>query len=90
MVVSSANSSPLAVKLQSKYQIIKNHQVGHLYNEANLMAAMDHPFVCKLKGLAQDRKMVYLYLEYVDGGDLMNILNKFHKLDADYAKFYIS
>lgn len=53
------------------------------------MATLDHPFVLKMKGLAQDKRMVYLYLEHVEGGDLMGILNKFKKLQPEYARFYI-
>ena len=40
------------MKLQSKYQVIKNQQVDHLYNEANLMATIDHPLIIKMRGMA--------------------------------------
>ena len=37
-----------AVKLQSKYQLIKNAQEGHLHNEIELMSKMDHPLILKM------------------------------------------
>lgn len=53
------------------------------------MSAIDHPFIIKLKGLAQDKRMVYLYLEHVEGGDLMGVLNRFKKLEPEFASFYV-
>lgn len=61
-----------------------------MYNEATLMAKIDHPFILNMKGIAQDRRIVYIYLEYMKCGDLMGVVNKFKKLEADLAKFYVS
>eukprot|EP00356_Strombidium_inclinatum_P014228 CAMPEP_0170479140 /NCGR_PEP_ID=MMETSP0208-20121228/475_1 /TAXON_ID=197538 /ORGANISM="Strombidium inclinatum, Strain S3" /LENGTH=394 /DNA_ID=CAMNT_0010751485 /DNA_START=72 /DNA_END=1253 /DNA_ORIENTATION=- len=80
----------LAVKLQSKYQLIKNKQVDHLYNEATLMAKLEHPFILQMKGISQDKRVMYIYLEYMKCGDLMEVVNKFRKLDPALARFYVA
>ena len=41
-----------AVKLQSKYQLIKNKQEGHVLNEMQCSIRFDHPFVLDLRGVA--------------------------------------
>ena len=41
-----------AVKLQSKYSLIKGAQEAHLHNEIELMSQMDHPLILKMKGVA--------------------------------------
>eukprot|EP00355_Strombidium_rassoulzadegani_P002791 CAMPEP_0168610686 /NCGR_PEP_ID=MMETSP0449_2-20121227/1923_1 /TAXON_ID=1082188 /ORGANISM="Strombidium rassoulzadegani, Strain ras09" /LENGTH=218 /DNA_ID=CAMNT_0008651015 /DNA_START=372 /DNA_END=1028 /DNA_ORIENTATION=- len=43
-----------------------------------------------MKGMAQDKRMVYIFMENVEGGDLMGMLSTFKKLDVEYAQFYIS
>lgn len=40
----------MAVKIQSKYNLIKNKQEEHLYNEISLMNDMDHPNIVKMNG----------------------------------------
>lgn len=54
------------------------------------MSQIDHPFILKMKGLAQDKRIVYMYLEFMEGGDLMGVINKFKKLEPEYAQFYIA
>ena len=48
------NSSPnyFAVKLQSKFQLVKSSQESHLYNEISIMSSLDHPLILKMKGVA--------------------------------------
>ena len=41
-----------ASKFQSKYQLIKQKQMGHLHNEIFIMNTLNHPFVLKLNGVA--------------------------------------
>lgn len=84
------DSRMMAVKLQSKYQLIKNKQQGHLFNEVNIMKDLNHPMILKLKGVSQDKRIVFMYLEFMKGGDLMSIVNKFEKLELNHARFYIA
>ena len=79
----------MAVKIQSKYNLIKNKQEEHLFNEISLMCDIDHPNICKMNGCSQDKRIVYLYIEYMRGGDLIGVINKFKKLQTDHARFYI-
>ena len=43
------------------------------------MNQLDHPFILKLNGVAQDKRIVYMYTDYLPSGDLMGILNEFDK-----------
>jgi protein kinase A len=78
----------MAVKLQSKYQLIKGKQVQHLFNEISIMNKLDHPFILKLNGVAQDKRIVYMFTDFMPCGDLMGILNHFDKLDIEKTVFY--
>ena len=52
------------------------------------MKTLDHPFILRLEGVAQDKRIVYMYTEYMVCGDLMETISKFGKLSVDHAKFY--
>jgi hypothetical protein len=52
------------------------------------MNNLDHPFIMKLNGVAQDKRIVYMYSDFMPSGDLMGVINKFDKLKVDHAKFY--
>lgn len=43
------HSGMYAVKLQSKYQLIKGKQQEHLLNEIQCMNSLDHPFILDLQ-----------------------------------------
>lgn len=48
----ASSKKEMAVKLQSKYQMIKSKQEQHLFNEISLMNKMNHPFILKLNGVS--------------------------------------
>ena len=52
------------------------------------MGQLDHPFILKLNGVSQDKRMVYMFTEYMMCGDLMATVNKFTKLSANHTRFY--
>lgn len=51
---------------------------------------MDHPNIIALNGCSQDKRIVYIYLEFMKGGDLMGVINKFKKFEAEMGRFYIA
>jgi serine/threonine protein kinase len=54
------------------------------------MKALDHPMILKMNGVSQDKRIVFMYLEFMKGGDLMTVVNKFEKLEVNHARFYIA
>ena len=78
-----------AVKLQSKYELIKGKQEEHVFNEMKIMNEISHPFILDLRGVAQDNRILYMYIDFMPNGDLMKVINRFIQLDVYQAKFYI-
>jgi len=62
-----------AVKLQSKYQTTTKKMHKHMFDEINVMAQIDHPFIVKLFDVAQDQNIIYLYMEFMPA-DLFEVL----------------
>lgn len=84
----SCHSECIAVKLQSKAKIIAGKTQQHLLNEINIMGVINFPLIMDMKSVAQDEKLVYIYLEFVKYGNLMKVMNTFTKLDRSKAEFY--
>lgn len=77
-----------ALKILKKSEVIRLKQVDHIRNEIRIMSCVDHPFVVNLVGFMQDRKRIYMLLEYVPGGELFTHLRAVEKFSSDAAKFY--
>jgi serine/threonine protein kinase len=77
-----------AIKILSKYAIIKAKQVDHVYNELSLQQQLRHPFIVSMKAVQQDSRSLYMMMEYVDGGELYRLIQKEGKLDMPLARFY--
>ena len=67
----------LAVKLQSKFLLLKKKQVEHVFNEIQIMTEINNPFILKMRGVAQDNRIMYMYVDYMKHGDLLGALNQF-------------
>ncbi|KAK1931053.1 putative serine/threonine-protein kinase [Phytophthora citrophthora] len=70
------NRKPVAVKML----IIATRAMNDLLAEAKMIVTMDHPNIISLVGVAWDSLSdLCLVLEYVDGGDLRSLLDKYLK-----------
>ena len=49
---------------------------------------MDHPLILKMKGVSQDKRIIYIYVEYIESGDLMKVLNQMTRVPPSIASFY--
>lgn len=47
------------------------------------MKLLDHPFVLGLKGIAQDKRFIFMFMDYVPTGDLMGVIEHFDGLNPD-------
>ena len=61
-----------------------------MFNEISIMKTTNHPMILQMNGVSQDKRMVFMYLEFIKGGDLMSVVNKFEKLQVNHARFYIA
>jgi hypothetical protein len=38
------------------------------------MNNLNHPMILKMNGVSQDKRIVFMYLEFIKGGNLMGVL----------------
>ena len=77
------------MKILKKIEILDTKIVEHLYNEYKILCKIYHPFILQLKGInTKDPKALYYLFEFVQGGDLLNLLERNLKFPEEQAKFY--
>lgn len=79
-----------AMKIMKKSEMLRKNQVNHIRAERDVLALADNPWVVKLHFSFQTEKNLYLVMEYLPGGDLMNILMKLDILTEEQTRFYIA
>jgi len=68
-------STPFALKILEKREIIGHHQVEGVIREKNIMSSLDHPFVVNLISTFQNDSSLYMLIELVQGGELFSVIH---------------
>lgn len=77
-----------AMKAVSKQRIVETQQKVHIFNEKNLLARMDSPFLIKLCSTFKDADTLYFLLEPSLGGELFRVLRAVKAFPPSQARFY--
>ena len=78
----------VAVKKIRKEVLVVKNQVIHVRNEQLFMSKVKSPWIVELKASFQEDDYLYLVMEYLPGGDFMNLLIKKDILSEEEARFY--
>ncbi|KAF6144003.1 hypothetical protein GIB67_017611 [Kingdonia uniflora] len=87
---SKSTGEYFALKKLKKSDMLTNGQVEHVRSERNVLAEVNNRYVVKLFYSFQDSAFLYLIMEYLPGGDLMNLLVKEHVFSEDVSRFYMA
>ncbi|KAL3924729.1 MAG: hypothetical protein SGILL_000872 [Bacillariaceae sp.] len=89
-VGSDKQRRPYALKIQSKYELIKNHQAKGVVQEKNIMQQLHHPFLTNLVQTYQDKDFIFMLLGLVQGGELFSLLHQasYDGISEKDTKFY--
>ncbi|XP_059633155.1 uncharacterized protein LOC132275955 isoform X2 [Cornus florida] len=79
-----------AMKKLKKSEMLSRGQVEHVRAERNLLAEVASHYIVKLIYSFQDAEFLYLVMEYLPGGDIMNLLIREETLTETVARFYIA
>ena len=83
------NGHYFCMRVLKKVEILESKIIEHLYNEYKILLKIYHPFIIQLKGInTKDPKGLYFLFEFVQGGELLNILERNIKFPEEQAKFY--
>lgn len=76
-----------AMKLLSKFEMIKRSDSAFFWEERFIMAHANSEWIVKLHFAFQDFKYLYMVMDYMPGGDLVNLMSNYD-IPEKWAKFY--
>jgi serine/threonine protein kinase len=79
-----------AMKRIKKSDITDEQLINQIKDEQKILKELSHPFILKLHYSYQDNQNLYLITDFMQGGDLHNLLSKAIQLKENKAKFYLS
>ncbi|KAF9517664.1 hypothetical protein BS47DRAFT_1371293 [Hydnum rufescens UP504] len=86
-----------AMKQLRKVDMLRKGQEGHVRAERDVLKAASlvpsssiHEWIIKLHYSFQDRENLYLILEYMGGGDLLNLLIERDVFEESFTRFYVA
>ena len=76
-----------AMKLLSKFEMIKRSDTAFYWEERFIMAHAESDWIVKLHHAFQDDRYLYMLMDYMPGGDLVNLMTNYD-VPEKWAKFY--
>jgi len=76
-----------AMKLLSKSEMLKRSDTAYFWEERDIMAFSESEWIIKLYYAFQDQAYLYMVMEYMPGGDLVNLMSQY-EISEKWAKFY--
>ncbi|XP_032857314.2 citron Rho-interacting kinase isoform X4 [Tyto alba] len=80
-----------AMKVMSKESLLAQEHVSFFEEERSILSLSTSPWIPQLQYAFQDKKNLYLVMEYQPGGDLLSLLNRYEdQLDESMVQFYLA
>ncbi|KAK9879534.1 hypothetical protein WA026_006605 [Henosepilachna vigintioctopunctata] len=76
-----------AMKRLSKADLIKRSDSAFFWEERHIMAHAKSKWIVQLHFAFQDSKCLYMVMDYMPGGDIVNLMSKYD-IPEKWAKFY--
>ncbi|XP_054283901.1 rho-associated protein kinase 2 isoform X2 [Macrosteles quadrilineatus] len=87
LVRHKATQRVYAMKLLSKFEMIKRSDSAFFWEERDIMAHANSEWIVQLHFAFQDTKYLYMVMDYMPGGDLVNLMSNYD-VPEKWAKFY--
>ncbi|XP_021949296.1 rho-associated protein kinase 2 isoform X1 [Folsomia candida] len=87
LVRHKSTSKVYAMKLLSKFEMIKRSDSAFFWEERDIMAHANSEWIVQLHFAFQDTKYLYMTMDYMPGGDLVNLMSNYD-VPEKWAKFY--
>nr|CAD2161534.1 unnamed protein product [Meloidogyne enterolobii] len=81
------NNQVYAMKMLDKDKMIRRSDAAFFWEERNIMAYSNSEWIVKLHYAFQDLRNLYMVMEFMPGGDMVNLMAN-HDIPEDWAQFY--
>eukprot|EP01130_Rhizamoeba_saxonica_P018852 TRINITY_DN9589_c0_g1_i2.p1 TRINITY_DN9589_c0_g1~~TRINITY_DN9589_c0_g1_i2.p1 ORF type:complete len:463 (+),score=67.40 TRINITY_DN9589_c0_g1_i2:131-1390(+) len=75
-------------KIISRSDIVRYNLSQHVQHEQAILSNIDHPGVVKLIDTYHDDQNIYFVMEFINGGELLDYIERYGKLDINTVIFY--
>ncbi|CAG5045010.1 unnamed protein product [Parnassius apollo] len=90
-VKNNIDGKAYALKVLSKSKIVSESAVNQVKAEARIQSACGHhPFIAGAVSRWQTKKTLYIVSEYIAGGELLAVLNKYKILPEELVKVFVA
>eukprot|EP00767_Chilomastix_cuspidata_P001396 gnl/Chilomastix_cuspidata/1509.p1 GENE.gnl/Chilomastix_cuspidata/1509~~gnl/Chilomastix_cuspidata/1509.p1 ORF type:complete len:459 (-),score=246.08 gnl/Chilomastix_cuspidata/1509:1022-2398(-) len=90
LVQHKTNERIYAMKRLNKKDIVSKGHASHTMMERDILADEPSPWLVRFHSCFQDRVYLYFLMEYLPGGDLMNLLIRYDTLSESVTRFYMA
>ncbi|XP_031433366.1 citron rho-interacting kinase isoform X3 [Clupea harengus] len=91
VVREKATGDIYAMKVMDKTSLRSQENVAFFEEEKTILALNSSPWIPQLQHAFQDKDSVHLVMEYLPGGDLMALMNRYEdQFDEAMAQFYLA
>uniref|UniRef100_A0A673LBZ4 non-specific serine/threonine protein kinase n=1 Tax=Sinocyclocheilus rhinocerous TaxID=307959 RepID=A0A673LBZ4_9TELE len=91
VVKERATGDVYAMKIMDKTSLCSQDNVAFFEEERSILALNSSPWIPQLQHAFQDQHHVCLVMEFLPGGDLMALINRYEdQLDESMAQFYLA
>ncbi|KAI0232793.1 Rho-associated protein kinase 2 [Lamellibrachia satsuma] len=87
LVRRKSSKTVYAMKMLSKFEMIKRSDSAFFWEEREIMANANSDWIVKLHYAFQDNRYLYMVMDYMPGGDLVNLMSNYD-VPEKWAKFY--
>ncbi|CAG9313876.1 SNF1-like_3 [Blepharisma stoltei] len=84
-----SSSTNVAIKVLKKRAILEKNMVSKVKREIQVLKLFHHPHIIRLYEVIETPKSLVLVLEYLPGGELYNLIDRYGKLHEEQARNYI-
>lgn len=79
-----------AMKILRKADMLDKAQIAHVRAERDILVEANNEWVVRMLYSFQDAVNLYLIMEFLPGGDMMNLLIKMDTFDEETTRFYMA
>jgi serine/threonine protein kinase len=87
LVRQKSTKKVFAMKTLSKFEMIKRSDSAFFWEERDIMAHSDSPWIVPLYYAFQDATHLYMVMEFMPGGDFVNLMSNYD-IPHEWAQFY--
>ena len=84
------NGELYALKFIDKKRIRNERELESIMSESEVLQKIEHPYIMRMYGAFQDSERFYFLCEFVSGGDLYAVLERYEKFPESWTRVYVA